>query len=649
MQPADDDTHGVEPPIFEDPGAVDEVVVEEIGRVGPPPPPVDALELAVPVAVPVAVAPPPVIPDDGGWIDGDTIFLPRMNNQSCWNAVKKNDGTWPRSAGRYDAHFQAGSLAEASNIHDFFDEFSDTNEYLLNIEQLKIHLHELKIEYQYGALQKYMPDLPTGPVNLSLWETNFQKIEQLEASYPDSLPFVKFHVKHRHWDSSPDLHEDGRGTDEETQSAEVWRLFVHCCLPNLSRPFFKKETTTSGFRYILEFRLRTRFEVDVEERLPLLPLYTRQLISRNRLVLGAPGTGKSYKLEQDAISLVILGGGNSDVNITPISFHPSTTYGDFLGQYRPNTVYLPTNPGYVTVDGVPYPVPGEPMIDYAFVPGHFMNSLVKALSEPDQYFVLLIDEINRANISEVFGEVFQMLERKPDGEGKYPSSLSNEAMAYLRSKVNTATSISVTDKVKIPSNLFIWATMNPNDQSVHRFDSAFSRRWSNEYVSIDEGMELSEADNPRVGAMIESPIEMTWKSFIITINRAMDDNGIGEDDLIGMYYLEVREIVSWNHFYPKVIFHLANNILKRRLRILFKEELNTVKKIMGQCRIGISPFRDDLFLQAVGEQLEPVVEEVVEGTVVEVTEPVAEEVPVETTLSAEPLELEPESQLGTGS
>ena len=166
---------------------------------------------------------------------------------------------------------------------------------------------------------------------------------------------------------------------------------------------------------------------------------------RNRIVFGAPGTGKSHRLNEDKDSLLADTSGSYE----RVTFHPEYTYSQFVGSYKPVTG--PT---------------GE--IRYDFVPGPFMRVLVAALksgrTESPQPHLLLIEEINRAKVAAVFGEVFQLLDRSDSGASEYEIHATEDIRKYLISELGKSP-----DSLRIPDNMFIWATMNSADQESTRW------------------------------------------------------------------------------------------------------------------------------------------------------------------------------------
>jgi len=192
---------------------------------------------------------------------------------------------------------------------------------------------------------------------------------------------------------------------------------------------------------------------------------TGTVYAHNRIVFGAPGTGKSFKLNDEQKDLISEGG-----EYERVTFHPDYSYANFVGTYKP----VPTKNG----------------ISYEYVPGPFMRTYVKAIEngqsdnkEDVKPFLLLIEEINRANVAAVFGEVFQLLDRDDRNASQYPVKPSEDIKAYLAKELGGKPE--QYDEIKIPDNMYIWSTMNSADQGVFPMDTAFKRRWNFEYIGIN--------------------------------------------------------------------------------------------------------------------------------------------------------------------
>lgn len=237
--------------------------------------------------------------------------------------------------------------------------------------------------------------------------------------------------------------------------------------------------------------------------------------SRNRILFGAPGTGKSYQLSRDANVLLK----STEKNFERVTFHPEYSYSQFVGCYKPLT----------DDDG---------NIRYEFVPGPFMRVLVAALksakTETPQPFLLLIEEINRSKVAAVFGEVFQLLDRNDQGYSQYEIHATEDIKHYFAKKLG-----GVPDdytSIRIPDNMFIWATMNSADQGVFPMDTAFKRRWDFEYIGIDD-------NDSSVGGLVEigkgtHKQLIDWNVLRKSINEKLAlEFHVNEDKLMGPFFL----------------------------------------------------------------------------------------------------------------
>ena len=233
-----------------------------------------------------------------------------------------------------------------------------------------------------------------------------------------------------------------------------------------------------------------------------------------------------------------------------VTFHPNYSYAQFVGTYKPVQD---------TAD--------ETQIKYEYVPGPFMRIYTVAKQNPSQNFLLLIEEINRANVAAVFGDVFQLLDRDENGNSEYPVAASEDIKKYLaKNGIHE-------DELKIPSNMYIWATMNSADQGVFPMDTAFKRRWEFEYIGIDEN-----EDKVKV---YEIPISATkkvnWNDLRKAINNKLITLGINEDKLLGPFFLSKTVLDSAldkgmdfvKLFENKVLMYLFEDAAKMKAKQLF--------------------------------------------------------------------------------
>lgn len=291
----------------------------------------------------------------------------------------------------------------------------------------------------------------------------------------------------------------------------------------------------------------------------------------NIIYYGAPGTGKSHKVDKKSEEFDY---------VERVTFYPEYTHDDFIGCFMPVMNYEKevTPKNYVFADGTPSTIKGKPIPYYSFVDGPFTKALVHALKNPNQNVLLIIEELNRANAAAVFGEVFQLLDRKyegqaNDGESRYEISISNEFSEFLASQ--EIPNYKKGDKIKIPCNLSIYATMNSADQGVNPLDSAFKRRWNFIYVPIDfNEVEHKDFEIDYAG------VKVTWEVFATTINRQLKDKDINEDKHLGEYFVNKNEIADEYKFVSKILLYLFDDVLKFNRRGFFKTEYKTFSELL---------------------------------------------------------------------
>ena len=251
---------------------------------------------------------------------------------------------------------------------------------------------------------------------------------------------------------------------------------------------------------------------------------TRIIVSgTNRIIYGAPGTGKSYSVNEE-----IKREGAKELSTTTV-FHADTQYSDFAGTLKPQT----------KKNG-----DGETVITYEFQPGPFTNAYIKAVTNPSKKVYLVIEEINRAPAAAVFGEIFQLLDRNATGESTYSiKPADSDMLAYIESQTGRACT-----ELRLPSNLFLSATMNSSDQAVMPMDTAFKRRWSFRYTEIDftaPGVPDAEITLflDEHGSEKQGNYTISWKDFAEkVINHMLKEFGVAEDRLIGPFFLTSEEL-----------------------------------------------------------------------------------------------------------
>lgn len=256
---------------------------------------------------------------------------------------------------------------------------------------------------------------------------------------------------------------------------------------------------------------------------------------------GAPGTGKSHTIKQLE---------NDDKNpLTCIrtTFHPDSDYSTFVGCYKPHRDKKTNN------------------LTYTFVPQAFLEAYKKAWMNPEKRIALVIEEINRGNCAQIFGDIFQLLDRDDDGWSTYPIQADTDIADYLEEQDVPAYSETLVQKygiekegfafLALPPNLSILATMNTSDQSLFPIDSAFKRRWDWKYVPICDAKKQWQIN---IGNEYYD-----WWEFIDRINIEIGNLTKSEDKKLGYFFCKAKdEIISAETFVGKVLFYLWNDVFK---------------------------------------------------------------------------------------
>lgn len=304
----------------------------------------------------------------------------------------------------------------------------------------------------------------------------------------------------------------------------------------------------------------------IEEPIKYESGYTCKKYARNRIIFGAPGTGKSFTMNAEKDKLLNDGG-----YYERVTFHPNYSYANFVGTYKPVSKRDSSE---------------KEIIVYEYVPGPFMRVLVKALEnsrgngEDIKPFVLLIEEINRANVASVFGEVFQLLDRNSKNASEYTIQPSEDIKKYLMETIHV--SEDEVSELRIPDNMFIWATMNSADQGVFPMDTAFKRRWEFEYIGIDdEADEVKEYIIP-IGNT-DNRKYIRWNDIRTKINDILSSEQckVNEDKLLGPFFMsktllesavadEEAEKNFIKAFESKVIMYLFEDVMKMRPQNIFR-------------------------------------------------------------------------------
>ena len=298
------------------------------------------------------------------------------------------------------------------------------------------------------------------------------------------------------------------------------------------------------------------------------------ILSLQQIYYGAPGTGKSKAIKD-------LTFGESVIRTT---FHPDSDYASFVGTYKPITeeVVLRDCYGKKVIDDETKEVVKEERIAYKFIPQAFLEAYVEAWkklgSGKKQY--LIIEEINRGNCAQIFGDLFQLLDRNEYGFSDYPIVADKDMQKYLKNEfegweitnkdeinqlygeANMVNLIMKGERLVLPSNLYIWATMNTSDQSLFPIDSAFKRRWDWKYVPIREGRD-KETNAPLNWYINTGDKQYKWWSFISKVNKLIGSLTNSEDKKLGYFFCKAKDgEIDADLFVSKVIFYLWNDVFK---------------------------------------------------------------------------------------
>ena len=308
---------------------------------------------------------------------------------------------------------------------------------------------------------------------------------------------------------------------------------------------------------------------DSEKVYPLTTLRVEGPLQQ--IFFGAPGTGKSHTINQMC----------AEYENYRTTFHPDTDYAAFVGSYKPITVRVPV-----------YGIQGtklrdeegktilEDRIVYRYIFQSFLKAYIAAWreqqnEEPKPVF-LIIEEINRGNCAQIFGDIFQLLDRNEAGFSDYPIVADDDLAQELKRvlgdfKIVNAENINalykggkdVVAQVKsgshllLPNNLYIWATMNTSDQSLFPIDSAFKRRWDWKYIKIkdaEKGYRITFSNGH----------QYDWWQFISAINAEIEGGEIQQEDKkLGYFFAKAYDgKISAETFVSKVLFYLYNDVFK---------------------------------------------------------------------------------------
>ena len=289
-------------------------------------------------------------------------------------------------------------------------------------------------------------------------------------------------------------------------------------------------------------------------------------VSRQIIYYGAPGTGKSHKIKE---TLGEYDGCPEDkkvpkANIFRTTFHPDSDYSTFVGAYKPTKGKKPLCGlnGSTTVRLHDIEDLNEEIITYKFVPQAFLNAYIRAY-KTDENVYLIIEEINRGNCAQIFGDLFQLLDRDVNGKSEYSIKADADLKAFLEEELGED-NLGIKDgELCLPSNLYIYATMNTSDQSLFPIDSAFKRRWDWEY----EPIKYKNTD----WKIVIDGTEYSWVSFQRIVNEKILRANSSEDKMLGDYFVNPSDgVITDKVLLNKILFYLWNDVCKDGEGDIFK-------------------------------------------------------------------------------
>ena len=510
-------------------------------------------------------------------------------------------------AARYDEHFEKSSRGRGQDIGQVWRFINDVKigDYIIFAENSEFHIGRVESEYFFDD------------------SANPNQNEDYKSTR--TVRWLKKNINRNVL--STDLHNSLK------TAMSIWAINDYkSAVAELLRGTYKKDEERTEVEENVELIFNTNLDTPYE---------------RNRIVFGAPGTGKSYLLKEDVKAITESYNGTV---VERVTFHPEYSYSQFVGTYKPTMIEaepmvqldadkkeilsvlrndalsaqekydllydrfkadgltrLPILLGLYCDDSFktkkqdgtdasgdnsvernhgrairPYVNVAENVnrkseIAYEYVPGPFMRMYVSALKSArdlmPQPHILIIEEINRAKVAAVFGDVFQLLDRDEDGVSEYDIQASEDIKKYLAKELGG--SPEDYKRIRIPDNMFIWATMNSADQGVFPMDTAFKRRWNFEYLGIDENEEKIAG----IGKiMLEGSDEtVEWNRLRKAINAKMSSSEfkINEDKLMGPFFLSKKAIASNENgmiidkkafiaaFKSKVIMYLYEDAVKQ--------------------------------------------------------------------------------------
>ena len=309
-----------------------------------------------------------------------------------------------------------------------------------------------------------------------------------------------------------------------------------------SHPYDKSHPYFEEFVHFINDYGQGSYEIEYEPTEKIYSLYRLwQETKKNnmqpiqKIFFGPPGSGKSHHIQK-----------KYDNEWPRVTFHPELDYQGFIGSYKP-----------AVVGGT---------ITYKFIPEAFIRAYCEAWKSRDPYF-LIIEEINRGNCAQIFGDIFQLLDRNNKGYSEYPIVCSPDVQNHLKDELGQMdrldeyerlTKVKDFSKMTLPNNMSILCTMNTSDQSLFPMDSAFKRRWEWQYIPINYD------DAAKFNIDLGEEGSFNWGELIKAVNEKIKEHTQSEDKQLGNRFVSpsLGSSISKEEFVSKVVFYLWSEIYK---------------------------------------------------------------------------------------
>ena len=452
----------------------------------------------------------------------------------------KSNMKFPSEGGSGEARLFVGNRSKFNELNTFFglDDSDEKNKqitaYTVMFDKNNFldYMKYVKIEHVFQLFNKY------NAASLEEWEKSYNEIKDLNDD-DFIVHLYTVNDKNRYYVRA-----------DEKIFKEYLRSII---VPKISDIIFFKDEV----KKIIEIHLAVNYSYtsnpDGEDEQNET---TKGIIeSDNILLYGVPGCGKSFHVADEYESKITY-----EQNKVRVVFHPDYTYSDFIGQLMPVLKEVENAQGVK-----------ENKLQYEFVPGPFTKIIKTAYEEPEQKCLLIIEELNRGNAPAIFGEIFQLLDRKDDGESKYGiynADIAKYAYGGLPENQGKAIDVIANTPIKLPPNLTIVATMNTSDQNVFTMDTAFQRRWQMEHIPNKFDFNTAHVNKHLPNS------EISWGVFAQTVNKKMHDNpslGFGgtDDKSLGVYFATDNDLDNAKRFAEKVLKYLWDDVFKLGRQALF--------------------------------------------------------------------------------